>query len=100
MKNSFYFVLIAAFELLSCASCGKKEPLPNIIIIYADDLGYGDVSCYGATRISTPNIDRLAGRGLRFTNAHCTSSTCTPSRYSMLTGEYAWRKSGTGISDR
>ena len=97
MKNSFYFVLLAAFELLSCTSCRKKEPLPNIIIIYADDLGFGDVSCYGATRISTPNIDRLAGRGLRFTNAHCTSSTCTPSRYSMLTGEYAWRRSGTGI---
>jgi arylsulfatase A-like enzyme len=97
MKNSFYIVLIAAFELLSCTSCRKKEPPPNIIIIYADDLGYGDVSCYGATRIITPNIDRLAGKGLRFTNAHCTSSTCTPSRYSMLTGEYAWRKSGTGI---
>jgi arylsulfatase A-like enzyme len=97
MKNSFYFVLIAAIELLSFASCRKNEPLPNIILIYADDLGYGDVSCYGATRISTPNIDRLAGRGLRFTNAHCTSSTCTPSRYSMLTGEYAWRRSGTGI---
>ena len=75
----------------------RKKDKPNIIIIYADDLGYGDLSCYGATRISTPNIDRLAGRGLRFTNAHCTSSTCTPSRYSMLTGEYAWRKSGTGV---
>jgi arylsulfatase A-like enzyme len=78
-------------------SCNKSGGMPNIIIIYADDLGYGDVSCYGATRISTPNIDRLASRGLRFTNAHCTSSTCTPSRYSLLTGEYAWRKSGTGV---
>jgi arylsulfatase A-like enzyme len=71
---------------------------PNIIIIYADDLGYGDLSCYGATRIATPNIDRLAGKGLRFTNAHCTSATSTPSRYSLLTGEYAWRKPGTGIA--
>jgi arylsulfatase A-like enzyme len=70
---------------------------PNIIIILADDLGYGDVSCYGASRISTPNIDRLAKQGLRFTNAHCTSATSTPSRYSLLTGEYAWRKKGTGV---
>jgi arylsulfatase A-like enzyme len=71
---------------------------PNIIIIYADDLGYGDISCYGATRLSTPNIDRLASQGLRFTNAHCTSATSTPSRYSLLTGEYAWRKKGTGVA--
>lgn len=71
---------------------------PNVIIIYADDLGYGDVSCYGATKIKTPNIDILARQGLRFTNAHCTSSTSTPSRYSLLTGEYAWRKKGTGIA--
>src|SRR6476469_8927243 len=70
---------------------------PNILLIYADDLGYGDVSCYGATRVHTPNIDRLAREGLRFTDAHCSSSTCTPSRYSMLTGEYAWRKRGTGV---
>ena len=95
-----YFILgaIGFFAVCACNDMlsGKKDK-PNIIIIYADDLGYGDVSCYGAIRISTPNIDRLAGKGLRFTNAHCTSSTCTPSRYSMLTGEYAWRKSGTGI---
>lgn len=71
---------------------------PNIVIIYADDLGYGDVSCYGATKIRTPNIDRLAKQGLRFTNAHCTSATSTPSRYSLLTGEYAWRKKGTGVA--
>lgn len=70
---------------------------PNIIIIYADDLGYGDISCYGATSLKTPNIDRIAMQGLRFTNAHCTSATSTPSRYSLLTGEYAWRKKGTGV---
>jgi arylsulfatase A-like enzyme len=97
MKISLSFVLFVIFELLSCTSGWNKDPLPNIIIIYADDLGYGDVSCYGATRIRTPNIDRLASQGLRFTNAHCTSSTCTPSRYSLLTGEYAWRKKGTGV---
>ncbi len=93
--------LPAALGLLSVTagqiSCSKDKGKPNIIIIYADDLGYGDVSCYGATRFSTPNIDRLAGRGLLFTNAHCTSSTSTPSRYSLLTGEYAWRRSGTGV---
>jgi arylsulfatase A-like enzyme len=97
MKNSFFIGLYTSFALLSGASCQEKAPLPNIVLIYADDLGYGDVSCYGATKINTPNIDRLANQGLRFTNAHCTSSTCTPSRYSLLTGEYAWRKSGTGV---
>jgi arylsulfatase A-like enzyme len=70
---------------------------PNIVLIYADDLGYGDVGCYGAKRVKTPHIDKLAAEGLRFTDAHATSATCTPSRYSMLTGEYAWRKKGTGV---
>lgn len=88
--------------LLSFAASGctdKKElKTPNIIIIYADDLGFGDVSCNGATIIKTTNIDRIAKNGLRFTNAHCTSATSTPSRYSLLTGEYAWRKKGTGVA--
>jgi len=70
---------------------------PNVILIYADDLGYGDVSCYGATQLKTQNIDRFAGQALKFTNAHCTSATSTPSRYSLLTGEYAWRKKGTNV---
>jgi arylsulfatase A-like enzyme len=70
---------------------------PNIVLIYADDLGYGDVGCYGAKRVKTPNLDRMAARGLRFTNAHSSSATCTPSRYSLLTGEYAWRKPGTAV---
>lgn len=70
---------------------------PNVIFIYADDLGYGDLSCYGATKLKTPNLDKLANQGVRFTNAHCTSATCTPSRYALMTGEYPWRKSGTGI---
>jgi arylsulfatase A-like enzyme len=77
--------------------CAQPPEKPNIIIIYADDLGYGDVSCYGATRLRTPNIDGLANQGLRFTNAHCTSATSTPSRYSLLTGEYAWRRKGTNV---
>jgi len=64
---------------------------PNILIILADDLGYGDVSCYGADRVRTPHIDRLAREGLRFTDAHAPSSVCTPTRYSLLTGRYCWR---------
>lgn len=70
---------------------------PNIIVILGDDVGYGDLGCYGATRVKTPNLDRLAAQGLRFTDAHCSSATCTPSRYSLMTGQYAWRKKGTGI---
>ncbi|NJN05434.1 MAG: arylsulfatase [Rhodobacteraceae bacterium] len=71
---------------------------PNIIIIYADDIGYGDVSSYGAKAVQTPHIDRLAKEGLRFTDGHSPSATCTPSRYAMLTGEYAWRQKGTGVA--
>ncbi len=71
---------------------------PNILLIYADDIGYGDLGCYGATKVATPHIDRLAAEGLRFTDAHCVASVCTPSRYSLLTGEYAFRKRGTGIA--
>ncbi len=70
---------------------------PNIVLIYADDLGYGDLSCYGAARVQTPHVDRLAREGLRFTDAHAAAATCTPSRYALLTGEYAWRKKGTGV---
>jgi arylsulfatase A-like enzyme len=88
----FFIGLILCNNLLA-----QKNTKPNVILIYADDLGYGDVSCYGATAIQTPNIDKLAAKGLRFTNAHCAASTCTPSRYAMITGEYAWRKKGTGI---
>ncbi len=79
------------------AGSAAAAPKPNIVFIYADDLGYGDVGCYGATRAQTPHIDRLAREGLRFTDAHAASATCTPSRYAMLTGEYAWRRKGTGV---
>ena len=71
---------------------------PNIIVIMADDLGYGDVSCYGADTYRTPNIDRLAAEGQRFTSGYCSASTCTPTRYSFLTGTYAFRVKGTGIA--
>ncbi len=71
---------------------------PNVIIIFADDLGYGDLSCYGAKSVSTPNVDRLASDGIRFTNSHAVAATSTPSRYSLLTGEYAWRRPDTDIA--
>lgn len=77
---------------------GAQQTRPNIVFIYTDDVGYGDLSCYGAARVKTPHIDRLAAGGVRFTNAHASSATCTPSRYSFLTGQYAWRRKGTGIA--
>ncbi len=80
--------------LLRAAELGR----PNVIVIMADDLGYGDVSCYGATALKTPNIDRLSKEGLRFTNGYCSASTCTPTRFSFLTGKYAFRQKGTGIA--
>ncbi|AUD07184.1 sulfatase family protein [Spirosoma pollinicola] len=96
MKTKFFFLLISACLLRPSVMLAQKKP--NIILIYADDLGYGDISANGATKVRTPNIDQIAKEGLRFTNAHASSSTCTPSRYSLLTGAYAWRKSGTGIA--
>src|ERR1035441_1897483 len=94
-------VLIISALLPLCsiadASTNAASPKPNLVLIVADDLGFGDTGCYGATKIPTPNIDRLAREGLRFTDAHATSATCTPSRYALLTGQYPWRKKGTGI---
>src|SRR5687768_1707681 len=90
-------LLALSLLFLSATVLFAQDRKPNIVLIYADDLGYGDLSCYGASRIQTPNIDRLANEGLRFTDAHSTSATCTPSRYAMLTGEYAWRRRGTGV---
>ena len=75
-----------------------EDALPNVIFIYADDLGYGDLECYGASNVQTPNVNRLAEHGIRFTNGYAAASTSTPSRYSLLTGEYAWRRNDTGIA--
>ncbi len=70
----------------------ESKPLPNIVYILADDLGYGDVSCLNPdSKIRTPNIDRLANDGMIFTDAHSNSAVCTPTRYGVLTGRYAWR---------
>lgn len=81
----------------SSAAASRTRP-PNIILIMADDLGFGDVSCNGATAIRTPNIDRLAHEGLRFTSGYSSASTCTPTRFSLLTGCYAFRVPGTGVA--
>ncbi len=88
---------LAIATLLLAAATTVSAQTPNIVLIYADDLGSGDVSAYGAKALSTPNVDRLAKAGLRFTDAHSSAATCTPSRYSLLTGEYAFRKPGTGV---
>jgi len=76
----------------------RTNPKPNVVIIYGDDIGYGDFSCYGAKRVSTPNVDKLAKEGVRFTNVHSAAATSTPSRYALITGEYAWRREDTGIA--
>jgi arylsulfatase A-like enzyme len=91
-------VAVGLAVLPSFLAAAEKQATPNIIVIMADDVGYGDVSCYGATEVKTPNIDRLAKEGLRFTSGYCSASTCTPTRYSMLTGKYAFRQKNTGIT--
>ena len=91
--------------ILALASCtdllladdAHQTSRPNIVLILADDLGFGDIGCYGSSRIPTPNMDLMARQGLRFTDGHATSATCTPSRYALLTGQYPWRRPGTGI---
>lgn len=95
--NSLLFLglLFTACQPSSTKEAKTEEPTvastPNIIFIYADDLGYGDVGAYGSTELKTPNIDRLANGGVRFTNGYASSATCSPSRYALLTGEYPWR---------
>lgn len=105
MRPPFLACLALLFGSSSAACAAPQQATPpdtdrppNVVILYGDDVGYGDVGVYGATKIPTPRIDALAKQGLRFTDAHCTASTCTPSRYSLLTGEMAFRQPGTGIA--
>ena len=87
------FALVVGIVLLQ-HGVARAQALPNIVYILADDMGVGDVSSYNATApVSTPNIDRIANAGMRFTDAHSLDSICTPSRYGILTGQYAWRTS-------
>jgi arylsulfatase A-like enzyme len=74
-----------------CGPSQAGDKMPNIVFILADDIGYGDLSSYGATKVKTPNLDTLAAQGMRFTDGHCAAAVCTPSRYAFLTGQYAWR---------
>lgn len=90
MKPFCFAVAAVALAVVFADKCSAAER-PNIVVILADDIGYGDLSCYGATKVKTPNLDKLADRGMRFTDAHCASAVCTPSRYALLTGQYAWR---------
>lgn len=102
------WVLLVLSCLVSCRSAeddgaaraGRRPGPPNIIVIMADDLGWGDLGCYGADRdrLPTPNIDRLSAEGRRFTAGYASASTCTPTRYSFLTGTYAFRTPNTGIA--
>lgn len=100
---------VSTFTILAClgaiffgcgqlyaAGQGGDETKPNVVIIYADDLGFGDLGCYGATMVKTPNIDKLASQGRMFTDMHVASSVCTPSRYALLTGQYPFRVGSYG----
>ncbi len=92
MKHHALPLLIGLLFLPTSSPTLCAASKPNIVLILADDLGYGDVGCYGATKVKTPHIDRLASEGRRFTDAHSASAVCTPSRYALLTGEYPFRK--------
>jgi arylsulfatase A-like enzyme len=90
-RNFLRYAATAACLATSSKLHSQQQQRPNIVVILADDIGYGDTGPYGATLVPTPNLDRLAAQGLLFTNAYCSSATCTPTRYSLLTGEYAFR---------
>lgn len=89
--SSFRFSWTLLFCLTISTLHAGSESKPNIVILFADDVGYGDIGCYGATHISTPHIDRLARQGRRFTDAHSASAVCSPSRYALMTGRYPVR---------
>ncbi|WP_273274834.1 sulfatase family protein [Maribacter polysiphoniae] len=109
MKNSKHSLLLLLTSILLLGLSCKDKPVekanevdapskhPNIVVIYLDDLGYGDISSYGGTGLQTPNIDALATEGIKFTNGYASSATCTPSRYALLTGMYPWRNKDAKI---
>ena len=97
MQQRLRHTLLPLAALASLPALGADGQRPNVIIILADDLGYGDVSAYGQTTIHTPAIDRLARGGVCFTDGHATSATSTPSRYGLFTGMYPWKKQGANI---
>ncbi|MEZ0608652.1 arylsulfatase [Fibrella sp. WM1] len=93
----YFWLMVGSLTVLGQTKLASANR-PSVVLIYADDIGYGDLSCYGNAKVKTPNVDRLASQGLRFKNAYATSATCTPSRFSLMTGEYAWRQKGTGVA--
>ena len=95
MKKRYLTLFMAGCAL---AAARAADTRPNVVMIVADDLGYGDLKCYGAKNVETPAVDSLAKSGVRFTDMHAVAATSTPSRYSLLTGEYAWRKPGTDVA--
>lgn len=103
MKKHILYLSLFILVLNACKPSENKEiqenliKKPNIIFIYMDDLGYGDVGAYGATEINTPNMDQLAYEGVKFTNGYASSATCSPSRYAILTGSYPWRNENAKI---
>jgi arylsulfatase A len=91
-KRLVLFTVIAVLSASVGAASDAPQRLPNIVYIRADDLGYGDLGCYNRdSKIPTPHMDRLAAEGMRFLDAHSVASVCTPTRYGILTGRYAWR---------
>jgi len=103
IKLTVFVITAAILFNFNCKGNGKtnfganQKQRPNLVVIYLDDLGYGDLSCYGATELETPNIDALAKGGIKFTNGYASSATCTPSRYAMLTGMYPWKNKNARI---
>ena len=104
IRMNLFQTALVVLLMVGCKSKAEKEVAvvenskkPNIVFIYMDDLGYGDMSAYGATEISTPNMDALAMGGVQFTNGYASSATCTPSRYAILTGRYPWRNKDAKI---
>jgi arylsulfatase A-like enzyme len=93
--------LLLASTLAALIGSAHAEPSvtrPNVVVILSDDVGWGDLGCYGAAKTKTPNLDTLAKEGMRFTDAHASAAVCTPTRYSLLTGEYSWRKNAPGLN--
>ena len=91
MKRRPISILLVAFLTSQALAAAAESPKPNVLLIYGDDVGWGDLSCQGSKKIPTPNIDKLAAGGIRFTDGHCSAATCTPSRFSMLTGIHGFR---------
>jgi arylsulfatase A len=89
--NKWNWIKRCSIAMLAAGTVWGTPENPNVVIIYGDDVGYGDVGVYGAKMIPTPNIDQLAAEGLRFTDGHCSAATCSPSRFSMLTGLHGFR---------